>query len=87
MLWVSFAEDLSGMQNRKPAVSHFLVYYCQNIQNNCVYKSDRKAYLICNLITFAIIMFSTEVVWQNVITVVGSRSYSQTYTISTTRIL
>ena len=39
MLWVSFAEDLSGMQNRKPAVSHLLVYYCQNIQNNCVWES------------------------------------------------
>ena len=33
MLWVSCAEDLSGMQNRKPAVSHLL------IQNNCVWES------------------------------------------------
>ena len=58
MLWVSFAEDLSGMQNIKPAVSHSLVYYCR-ISKVIV---SGKAYLIRNLITFAIVMFLTEVV-------------------------
>ena len=56
MLWVSFAEDLPGMQNIKPAVSHSLVYYCK-ISKIIV---SGKAYR--NLITFAIIMFLTEVV-------------------------